>query len=188
MKRLLIILASGSLVAALSCNPSHDNQNTAPDANFVVTGYETAAPATLTFLNTSSNATTYLWNFGDGNTSTSFAPTHAYAFPGTFNLSLKVTGPGGSDSVCKLVNIEPAFPANKSAFSYFFDKCSGYPVGAAFRSLNPNSTNTVWDFNGVGNISRDPIIQFVLPGDYTIKYSSVINGIRDTVTRIIRIQ
>lgn len=158
-------------------------------AGFSISGFDIAAPSTITFVNISSNATTYLWNFGDGNTSTQFNPTHTYNLAGTYQLQLTATGPSGSKSICKLVSIEAVSPSNKSGFSYFIDKCTGTPVGAAFKTINPLSTNVKWDFdNGVINLNRDPIIQFQLPGDYTIKYSTQINGVRDTVIRIIQIQ
>lgn len=187
MKILSILLSSFALILLNACDP--ETPGTTTKANFSISGYETAAPATLTFINTSANATSYQWNFGDGTTSTLSHPVHTYSFPGSFQITLKVTGMDGSDSTCKLVSIDPPVVSNKSSFNYFFDKCSGYPVGAAFKTLNPNSTNTVWDFgNGNINISRDPFIQFVLPGDYTIKYSSQIGAVRDTVVRVIRIQ
>ena len=187
MNKLFGIFGAFVFVAVAACEKD-ENPGNQPDANFSITGYDVGAPATVQFLNTSTNATSYLWNFGDGTTSTQFNPTHVYNFPGGFNLSLKVTGPNGSDSVCKLVSIAPPVVANKSSFSYFLDKCSGYPVGAAFKTLNPASTNTVWDFAGVVNVSRDPNIQFVLPGDYQVKYSSQIGAVRDTVVLIVRIQ
>lgn len=159
------------------------------DANFSISGYEVAAPCAVTFINTSRNADRYLWNFGDGTTSTGSNPVHTYNLNGTYLLKLKATGANGVDSVCKLISIEAAPPPNKSSFSYFFDRCSGTPVGAVFRTVNPLSTATVWDFgNGIINTSRDPIIQFFQSGDYTIKYSSQFGAVRDTVLRIIRIQ
>lgn len=158
-------------------------------AGFSISGFEVAAPCTITLINVSSNATSYLWNFGDGNTSTQFSPTHTYNTAGSYLLQLTATGSTGSKSVCKLVSIEAVSPNNKSGFSYFFDKCSGTPVGASFKTINPLSTNVKWDFdNGISSLNRDPIIQFLFPGDYTIKYSSQINGVRDTVIRIIQIQ
>jgi PKD repeat protein len=177
-------------VAFFSQGCGKDKDSTpAVDANFSISGYENPVPCTISFINTSSNATNYLWNFGDGSTSTISNPTHTYTLAGSYLLTLKATGPDGEETVCKLLTVEPAPAANKSAFSYFFDKCTGYPVGALFKTVNPASTNTVWDFgNGVINVNRDPIVQFLVPGDYTVKYSSLLNGVRDTVVRIIRIQ
>jgi PKD repeat protein len=171
------------------CNKKDDTPGTVTDADFSIAGFEAAAPCTITFINTSANATSYLWNFGDGTTSALSNPTHTYALNGSYQLSLRATGPTGADSVCKLVAIEPAVTPNRSAFSYFFNRCSGYPVGALFKTVNPASTNIVWDFGaGLVKTERDPIIQFLGPGDYTIKYSSQLNGVRDTVVRVIRIQ
>lgn len=188
MKRIFLIPFVMAILFSLSCNRNDDPPANIPKANFSISGYETAAPCTITFINVSENATSYQWSFGDGGTSVQSNPTHVYASNGSYLLKLIVTGPGGSDSICKLVAIEAPPPANKSAFSYFAEKCIGAPVGISFKTVNSLSTNTVWDFgNGIINVSRDPIIQFLVPGDYTIKYSSQINGVRDTVTRIIQI-
>jgi PKD repeat protein len=176
-----------SVITMPACNKKDSKTNTAPVAKFVASGYEVPAPCPVTFINTSSNATGYFWNFGDGSTSAESNPVHTYSFIGTYTVRLKITGPEGTDSVCKLLTISD-ITGNKSSFSYFNEKCSGTPVGVAFKTVNPASSNTVWDFsNGVINTSRDPIIQFLLPGDYTIKYSSQIGGVRDTVVRVLRI-
>lgn len=188
MKVSILVILSVVMIT-LSCNKNNNgNVSKKPVAKFTIFGYENVTPSTISFINTSSNATSYEWNFGDGSTSTEFNPTHTYTFAGSFLLKLKVTGPEGTDLVCKLVAIESAPPSNKSAFSYFQDKCDGTPVAMAFKTINPLSTNTVWNFgSGPNIIDRDPITQFLIPGDYTIKYSTVINGVRDTVTRIIMI-
>ena len=41
---------------------------------------------------------TYLWNFGDGNTSNAENPVHIYEENGEYNVSLTVSGPSGSDT------------------------------------------------------------------------------------------
>ncbi len=46
---------------------------------------------TATFTNTSSNATSYLWDFGDGMTSTVVSPVHTYAATGTYTVTLSAT-------------------------------------------------------------------------------------------------
>ncbi len=53
---------------------------------------------TAAFNNTSSGTIdTYLWDFGDGTTSTEMNPTHLYSDTGTFIVTLTVTGPCGTD-------------------------------------------------------------------------------------------
>lgn len=46
---------------------------------------------TFTFTNTSTDATEYLWSFGDGNSSTLENPTHTYIKPGTYIITLTAT-------------------------------------------------------------------------------------------------
>ena len=51
---------------------------------------------------------TYSWNFGDGSTGTGANPTHAYAAPGTYNVTLTVQNNVGSDSRSLQVTVNPA--------------------------------------------------------------------------------
>lgn len=53
---------------------------------------------TFTFTNTSENADTYLWDFGDGNTSTEENPVHEYTFGGTYPVSLTASNNCSSSS------------------------------------------------------------------------------------------
>jgi len=48
------------------------------------------------FTNTSTNGTSYLWNFGDGNSSTDANPTHVYSLASSYSVSLTVTNECGS--------------------------------------------------------------------------------------------
>jgi PKD repeat protein len=63
-----------------------------PSANFeyIINGL------TVTFNNTSTFATSYLWEFGDGTTSTAQHPTHTYAEDGLYDVKLTVTNDLGS--------------------------------------------------------------------------------------------
>jgi PKD repeat protein len=46
------------------------------------------APLTVGFINMSVNADTYLWDFGDGNSSTSANPSHTYQTNGSYTVKL----------------------------------------------------------------------------------------------------
>ncbi|MBT8203014.1 MAG: S8 family serine peptidase [Acidimicrobiia bacterium] len=53
-----------------------------------------------------SGIATYAWDFGDGNTTTGVAPTHAYATAGTYSVGLTVTSnDGGTDSTAVSVTV-----------------------------------------------------------------------------------
>lgn len=57
----------------------------------------------------STGATTFEWDFGDGNTSNLENPTHSYVEGGTYNVSLTITSPDGSDTKIKenLIKVIP---------------------------------------------------------------------------------
>jgi PKD repeat protein len=50
------------------------------------------------FTNTSSQYTQSSWNFGDGTTSSEDSPIHTYTSAGSYDVSLSVTGEGGSNT------------------------------------------------------------------------------------------
>lgn len=59
------------------------------------------------FDNQSVSATTWSWNFGDGNSSDEFNPTNTYATSGTYTVCLIADNPlCGEDSICKEITIE----------------------------------------------------------------------------------
>lgn len=76
----------------------------------------------FTFNNTSvGNAVSYLWNFGDGATSTTVSPIHSYSTEGTFSVTLTAFNANGCDSsVTQISLINISHPdADFSAFPTF---------------------------------------------------------------------
>lgn len=56
----------------------------------------------------SGNGNTWLWTFGDGNSSTDSATTHSYLAPGTYNVCLYISSTLGCvDTVCDTIKIIP---------------------------------------------------------------------------------
>lgn len=63
---------------------------------------------TASFNNTSSNATSYHWNFGDGNTSDLQNPNHVFPTNGTYTVTLVAYSACGDSAVAtQVVNINP---------------------------------------------------------------------------------
>jgi len=52
----------------------------------------------VAFVDRATNGVLWLWDFGDGGTSTQPSPTHRYTAPGTYHVRLTVTGPSRSSS------------------------------------------------------------------------------------------
>ena len=63
-------------------------------ASFNVASHYCEIPAALQFENTSQNGISYLWEFGDGNTSSDENPLHTYASAGTYTIKLTAYAPG----------------------------------------------------------------------------------------------
>ncbi len=59
-----------------------------------------AESGTVTFVNTSTNATAYLWDFGDSETSTETSPIYTYV-PGTYFVQLTASNAAGASDVFK---------------------------------------------------------------------------------------
>ncbi|WP_322743868.1 PKD domain-containing protein [Methanofollis aquaemaris] len=66
-----------------------------PVASFTAAPSSGEAPLSVQFADTSFHATECAWTFGDGETSTEENPVHVYESPGTYTVTLTVTGPGG---------------------------------------------------------------------------------------------
>jgi hypothetical protein len=72
----------------------------APVADFIATPTTGMAPLTVAFSNRSSGPfSASLWDFGDGTTSSDTHPTHTYLAHGSYTVSLKVNGIGGSQTL-----------------------------------------------------------------------------------------
>jgi PKD repeat protein len=73
-----------------------------PVADFTADDRVGTVPLTVSFSDQSAGVrTSWLWDFGDGNTSTESNPIHAYSLPGQYTVKLTVTNSFGSDDKSK---------------------------------------------------------------------------------------
>lgn len=77
MKKLIMPLL---VVAALFMSCEEDDPQIEPTAcfSYELPSADSPLPVEISFTNCSENATSYLWDFGDGTTSTEFEPTHTF--------------------------------------------------------------------------------------------------------------
>ncbi len=96
-KAALTIIAVACAVLLIGCA-----ETLPPEADFSASPNSGPVPLTVQFTDRSSGETTYwVWDFGDGTTSTAQNPAHTYTAGGKYLVSLKVSGPGGSDTATK---------------------------------------------------------------------------------------
>jgi PKD repeat protein len=145
----------------------------------------TASPVTQTFPSATVNFTngtntgtwSYLWRFGDGNTSTDTNPVHTYAGPGNFDVTLVASNLECSDSVNFMVYILPTPPI--ADFDSVPGACAPYEVTFTNNSLY--ATSYMWEF-GDGGISYDenPTHTYHVGGFYRVTLTAVGPGGTDT--------
>ncbi|MEM1320161.1 MAG: PKD domain-containing protein [Bacteroidota bacterium] len=140
------------------------NVETTPNASFI------AQPniRDVSFTNTSTNADSYSWDFGDGNGSTDVNPNHTYAADGTYTVTLSATNGCGTVMVSQSVVISTAPNANFS--SNVQTGCA--PLTVQFNDLSsPNTTGWQWSFPGgtpATSTAQNPTVTYNSPGSYDV--------------------
>lgn len=126
----------------------------------------------LTTFNDCQFADSYLWKFGDGNTSTEDEPTHTYAKDGTFTVELCATNTCGT--VCKTSKVIVVTPCEANFFAEVQDGCTDLKV--KYRNLSsPNSTSFKWEFpGGIPSVSteKEPTITYHNKGVFDAKLTA----------------
>jgi len=98
---------------------------TPPVADFTANVTTGPAPLTVQFTDLSTNdPTSWSWDFGDGETSTTPGPVHTYTTAGTYTVTLIVSNAAGSDTETKIDYIQVTgesfvdFVVNENVFIY----------------------------------------------------------------------
>jgi PKD repeat protein len=139
---------------------------------------------TVDFKNKSVNAITYLWDFGDGTTSTDVDPIHEFINPGVYNVSLSAFGLTGQDT--KTVNNQVVvYPIPVANFLAFPQHVTDTNQLVLFADNSYNAILWNWDF-GDGNFSnqQSPDHLYTSNGYYDVSLT-VENeyGCKDTISR-----
>lgn len=163
-----------------------------PTADFNISSHTRFDDLPVTFQNTSINAETYQWYFGDGNSSTVVHPNNTYEEPGIYLITLiAIDDKGCTDTIIKPLGIQEAyyvyvpntFTADGLRFNNTF-KASFYGIrSASIKIFNrwgqvvftSDELDFEWDgmYNGV--MSQD--------GTYTWKIKYITNsGFEETIT------
>jgi PKD repeat protein len=141
------------------------------DANFSFS-YVPTTPINVQFTDLSTGfPDTWLWDFGDGNTSTLQNPVHAYPVPGDYTVSLFIRHDDSLytcfDTISKTVFIPDSMNC-EAAFTYEISPEQAFEVAFTDHSSG-NISNWEWDF-GDGSISfqQNPLHQYEGPGEYLV--------------------
>ncbi len=129
-----------------------------PEAGFT---YE-VTDLTVQFTNTSSNATDYLWDFGDGETSTEENPSHTYSAPATYSVTLTASDNFCSDAIItQEVAVNPSAVAGltESSFIVYPNPGNGLFIVKTGREITDISEIHIFDRNGKEIFYEKPVSQ-----------------------------
>lgn len=142
------------------------------------------APIDITFINSSTGAVNYSWDFGDGTSSQQISPVHNYSGSGTYNVSLVVSATGGcNDTLSRIVN---TYDSPAAAFgSNVTEGCSPLVVSFFNQSTGVSNATYSWDFgSGFTSTVQSPVTAFFIPGFYTVTLVvSNGGGCSDSITK-----
>ncbi len=165
-------------------NAVNDGTTPPPTAAFTADPTSGCAPLTVQFTDQSTgDITSYSWDFGDGNTSTAQNPQHTYNNPGTYTVTLTVSGAGGSDTETKVdyITVYDPITADFSGTPTSGDA----PLTVTFTD---QSTGTVtawsWDFgDGTTSTEQNPTHTYNSAGTYTVTLTASNSCDSDTQTK-----
>jgi len=124
-----------------------------PVASFQPSTQNACEGTSVSFTDFSSNIpTSWVWNFGDGNSSTQQNPSHTYASTGTYTVQLTVTNSAGTNTTSQsiTVNANPTVSLNSD------DSDNVVCDNQGLVQLTVNPANAIITGNGVSNLSFNP--------------------------------
>ncbi len=145
-----------------------------------------STPATVDFTSTSTGPGTlsYLWNFGDGATSTLQNPSHIYNNSGAYTVTLQTTSSLGCSGT-EIKTNEVVIGINSTSFSAPATGTTNTPINFANTSL-PSPPAQTWDFgDGTTSTTKNPVKTYATPGTYVVTLTNNYGSCSSTVTKTI---
>ena len=185
IKRVLLPIVSLVIVFFTSC----EKEPAAPTSEFTFTGGGCTAPCAILFDNTSTNATSYSWNFGDGTNSVEKNPTKTFNVGGTYSVSLTATGEGGSATTTKLVLVQNSAQSQLPTANFTFSGggCTA-PCTISFTNSSTNATSYSWDFgDGTTSTNANPSKTYASGGTYSVILTATNAAGTNQISKIVNI-
>ncbi len=159
-----------------------------PKAAFTASPKQGCNPLKVDFTNTSTNATSWLWSFGNGNQSTLKSPSAVYNTPGKFSVTLIATDASGKSDTLVLKDYITVFksPVADLAGSPT-EICSGETVNFEDQSTPGDGkiSSWKWDFGEGGtSTSSKPNYVFTTVGAFDVTLIVTdINGCQSSIKK-----
>jgi gliding motility-associated-like protein len=146
-----------------------------PSAQFTLDKTTICAGDNIEFvLMQKSTNTHYLWDFGNGKSSSEHSPVFRYSQPGTYYVQLRAT----SALDASVVNVSDKIaikvqPRPESNFNWSENSMNAIPT-IQFEVNSETATNWEWNFdNGMTSNKKKPVVTFRKKGFYNVKLTTV---------------
>lgn len=141
------------------------------------------------------NPTSWNWSFGDGHYSDYQNPWHEFEGVGSYNVTLTVSNPAGSDSITKEAFVVIPTPAPEADFYVApRDRYGSFPLTVLFQDYSEGSIDWdtppatyEWNFGdgSPNSTERGPVYHhYMEAGTYTVTLTVTDIGGTDTLTRV----
>ncbi|MDX1523092.1 MAG: PKD domain-containing protein, partial [Anaerolineae bacterium] len=149
------------------------------------------APLAVTFVNTSTNASAYTWDFGDGGTSLEASPVYTYTQSGAYTVTLQAGNGSVTDTLTRTAYITVLEPPAPVADFAATPTGGTVPLAVTFANSSTNASAYTWDFGDGSTASQLSIINsplsithtYTQSGVYTVTLQAGNGTITDTLTR-----
>jgi gliding motility-associated-like protein len=143
------------------------------------------------FINISTGGSTYLWHFGDGDTSHQQAPKHCYTIAGNYSVSLLVTNAAGCSQLLLLNNYIHVYPMPRAAFVPNPTSTDILHPSICFNNTSTNAATWNWTFGDSANSTStafNPCFTYQSTGKFCAElYVQSIHGCRDSTEQCVDI-
>jgi len=182
---------TGFFPNCFSQSPKNVTISTSPTLNAGFS-YSGGSGGSYFFTDSSTLASSWSWDFGDGNTSSGQNPTHTYLLPGSYvvqhsafsNCSSQTT----SDTIVVTCSSYPSTVANFTTSDSTI--CLGESVSFTDLSVGP-ITNWFWEFSGGtpanSSLQTPSAVSYNTPGSYSVSLTTTSCLNMDTLTKLMHI-
>ncbi len=161
-----------------------------PTVNFTGTPTTGCFPLNVQFNDASTagsgTITNWLWDFGDGNTSTASNPSHIYLAAGNFNVSVRITNSNGCTKTLTKTNYITISSGVNAVFTNNAATGCSPPQTINFQnqSTGTGTLSYQWFFgDGGSSTNTNPSHTYTAPGSYTVQLIVTnSSGCTDTTT------
>lgn len=169
IKRCLLLCLALCLTLMNACKK--EEEPVKPTAAFTASKTTAVVDEVIQFANTSADAVSYTWSFGDGTTSTESAPQKSYPTSAIFTVTLSATGPGGVTLSTAQITVLPS-----CSFTVENEATLATTAPVKFLNASKGATSYLWSFGDAANSTStdaNPSFTYTAAGTFNVTLNAI---------------